>query len=603
MAILCREREFYMKELEYPFDVDYLIKNKRKIKKKLLLNDNFIEKRIAILGGSTTSEIKNMLELFLLNYGIKPTFYESEYNKFFEDAMFGNEELDNFNPDIIYIHTTNRNIINYPTMYDDIKTIDEMLENEYKKYESIWTKLFEKFNATIIQNNFEYPYYRLLGNKDASDVHGRINFVTRLNQKFYDYASEHNNFFINDINYVSSCYGLDKWANQFYWHMYKYAMEVPAIPYLSFNLANIIKSIYGKNKKAFVLDLDNTLWGGIIGDDGVENIRIGKEVPSGQVYAEFQEYLKDHKALGIILNINSKNEYENAIAGLKHPASILLPDDFIIIKANWNPKNLNTKDIAEELNLGADSFVFVDDNPAERKVVADYVEGIATPEIDQPENYIRIIDRNAYFEVTNFSEEDLKKSELYRDNSKRSQMMSTFDNYEDYLKSLEMKAEIASFKPIYLERISQLTNKSNQFNLTTKRYSLSDIEEVKNDDNYIKLYGKLEDIFGDNGVISVVIGNIKNKDELHIDLWIMSCRVLKRNMEFAMMDKLVEKAKEKNIKTIYGYYYPTKKNKMVNDFYDLQGFTLKKSDEEGNKVYKLDVDKYVNQNNVIEVNE
>ena len=581
-----------MNELEYPFDFEYLIKNKKKIKKELLLKPGLIDKKIAILGGSTTSEIKNMLEIFLLNQGIKPTFYESEYNMYYEDAMFGNPELDEFNPDIIYIHTTNRNIMNFPTMYDTKEVIDSKLQSEYDKFEKMWNNLFQKFNATIIQNNFEYPYYRLLGNKDASDYHGNINYITRLNQKFYDYANRTSNFFINDINYISSCYGLDKWANQFYWHMYKYAMEVPAIPYLSFNLSNIIKSIYGKNKK-----------GGIVGDDGVENLKIGPEVPSGQVYLEFQEYLKKQKSLGVILNINSKNEYENAIAGLNHPGGALKPDDFIIIKANWNPKNLNIKDISEELNLGADSFVFVDDNPAERKVVKDYVEGIAVPNIDIPENYIRNIDHNGYFEVTNFSSEDLKKSDLYKDNAKRSQMMSTFDNYDDYLKSLNMKAEITSFKPIYLERISQLSNKSNQFNLTTKRYSLADIEEVNNSDDYIKIYGKLEDIFGDNGVISVAIGNIKNKDELHIDLWIMSCRVLKRNMEFAMMDKFVEKAKEKNIKTIYGYYYPTLKNKMVKDFYDLQGFELVNEDESGNKTYKLEVKKYKNKNNVIEVNE
>ncbi len=592
-----------MKELEYPFDVEYLIKNKKKIKKELLEKENLLEKKIAILGGSTTSEIKNMLEIFLLNYGIKPTFYESEYNKFYEDAVFGNPELDEFNPDIIYIHTTNRNIMNYPTMYDSEEVIDKLLDNEYLKFEKVWESLFNKFNATIIQNNFEYPFYRLLGNRDASDIHGKTNYITRLNQRFYDYQNKTKNFFINDINYVSACYGLDKWESGFYWHMYKYAMEVPAIPYLSFNIAKIIKSIYGKNKKAFVLDLDNTLWGGIVGDDGVENLAIGPEVPSGQVYYEFQNYLKEHKSLGVILNVNSKNEYENAIAGLNHPAGCLKPEDFIIIKANWNPKNMNIKDISEELNLGADSFVFVDDNPAERRIVESYVEGIAVPEIDLPENYIKIIDRNGYFEVTNFSEEDLKKSEMYKDNAKRSQMMATFDNYDDYLKSLKMKAEITSFKKIYLERISQLSNKSNQFNLTTKRYSLADIEEVNNDDNYIKLYGKLEDIFGDNGVITVVIGHIMNEVELHIDLWIMSCRVLKRNMEFAMMDELVKRAKERGITTIYGYYYPTFKNKMVKDFYSLHGFELIKEDDAGNRTYKLDIMNYEYKNNVIEVSE
>lgn len=590
-----------MTELEYPFDVEYLIKNRKKIKRNLLLDSNLIQKNIAILGGSTTSEIKNILEIFLLNYGIRPNFYESEYNKFYEDAIFGNEQLDSFNPDIIYIHTTNRNIIEYPSMLDDKDTINKLLDIEYKRFEKIWESLFRKFKATIIQNNFEYPYYRLLGNKDASDIHGRINFITKLNQKFYDYANNNKNFFINDINYISSSYGLDKWSNQFYWYMYKYTMEIPAIPYLSFNLANIIKSIYGKNKKALVLDLDNTLWGGIIGDDGVDNIIIGPDTSSGQVFTEFQGYLKEHKSLGVLLNINSKNEYENAIAGLKHPSSLLNPNDFIIIKANWDPKNENIKRIAEELNIGEDSLVFIDDNPAERQIVKNYVNGISTPDINVPENYIKIIDHNGYFEMTNFSKEDLNKSELYKSNIKRKELASNFNNYADYLKSLKMKAEIQDFKAIYLERISQLTNKSNQFNLTTKRYSLSDIERIYNDDNYIKIYGKLEDIFGDNGLITIIIGKIKDTD-LHIDLWLMSCRVLKRNMEVAMLDVLVDKAMKRNIKTIYGYYYPTLKNKMVANFYEQQGFKEISCDNKGNKIYKLDIPKYHNKNNIIEVN-
>lgn len=589
-----------MKELEYPFDVEYIIRNKRKLKRTLLENSSLIEKRIAILGGSTTNDIKNILELFLLNYGIKPVFYESEYNMYYEDALFGNSELDNFNPDIILIHTTFRNIINVPSITDTKESVDEKLNNEYNRFVAIWESLANKFSAVIIQNNFEWPHYRLMGNKDVSNFHGLTNFINRMNMLFYDYAEKHDNFYINDINYVSSCYGLDKWHNLFYWYMYKYAMDVNAIPCLSFNIANIIKSIYGKNKKAFVLDLDNTLWGGIVGDDGTEGLHIGPEVSSGQVYYEFQDYLKKNKDLGILLNINSKNDHENALAGLNNPGSLLKPDDFIIIKANWENKNKNMIDISEELNIGADSFVFVDDNPVERNIVETFIEGISAPNVGNPEDYIRIIDRNGYFEVTNFSDEDLKKSELYKDNAKRSAMMATFANYDDYLLSLKMTAEIKTFKDIYLERISQLSNKSNQFNLTTKRYSISDINNIKNDDNYIKLYGTLKDIFGDNGLITVVIGE-KKLDELHIDLWIMSCRVLKRNMEYAMMDELVKRCIDSDITKIYGYYYPTNKNKMVKEFYDGLGFDLVNEDEIGNKTYILDVNNYEYKNKVIEV--
>lgn len=593
-----------MKELEYPFDSDYILKKKKAIKKQLLENScGFIEKNIAILGGSTTSDIKLILELFLLNNGIRPNFYESEYNQFWQDAVFENKVLDEFKPDIIFIHTTNRNIINYPDINATKEETEKLLNEEYTRYYTMWESLFNKYNCPIIQNNFEYPFYRLLGNQDCSLNYGRVNFITKLNLKFAEYATSNEKFFINDINYQSALYGLEKWSDQFYWHMYKYALSVQAIPTLAYNVANIIKAIYGKNKKGLVLDLDNTLWGGIVGDDGVENIVIGEETSEGQVYSEFQQYLKELKKLGIILNVNSKNDSENAIAGLNHPDGTLRPDDFIIIKANWQPKSQNMQEIADELNLGVDSLVFIDDNPAERAIINQYLPNVSTPNIEKPERYIEIIDRNGYFEVTNLSKDDLRKSEMYKENVERNKIISSFDNYDDYLKSLKMHAKIEHFIPLYMARIAQLTNKSNQFNLTTKRYTQSEIEETEKDENYITLYGKLEDIFGDNGVISVVIGHIKEK-VLEIDLWIMSCRVLKRDMEFAMMDELVKKSKEKGIEKIKGFYYPTAKNNMVKNFYEMQGFNKINEDENGNTTWELDLNKeYKNKNKFIEVEE
>lgn len=591
-----------MKELRYPFDSDLIIKKKKSLRRRLLEEScGFIEKKIAILGGSTTSNIKLVLELFLLDQGIRPTFYESEYNKYYEDAVFGNEELDAFAPDIIFIHTSFRNIINLPQVTDTAEDVDAKLNSEFARFNQVWTALENKFKCTIIQNNFEYPHYRLLGNKDATDIHGKVNFVTRLNLMFAQYAQEHGNFFINDINYQSAQYGLEKWSDEFYWFMYKYALSVSAIPTLSYNVANIIKAIYGKNKKALVLDLDNTLWGGIIGDDGVENITIGQETAGGEAFTEFQQYLKEHKDLGVLLNVNSKNEMENALAGLNHPEGVLKKDDFIIIKANWEPKSKNLYEIANELNLGIDSLVFVDDNPAEREIVNQEFSSVSTPDIGEvPEYYIRAIDRCGFFECVSISADDLKKVGMYKQNAQRQQMLSTFENYGDYLLSLDMKATIESFIPMYMQRIAQLTNKSNQFNLTTRRYSQAEIEQVASDDEYITLYGKLTDKFGDNGVVSVVIGHIIG-DCLDIDLWIMSCRVLKRDMEFAMMDALVEKAKARNITKIYGNYYPTAKNAMVKEFYSLHGFERISLDEQGNSKWELVVSDYENKNKYIKV--
>ncbi len=589
-----------MKELMYPFDASLILSKKKKLRRELLENgQNFIDKKIAILGGSTTNDIKLVLELFLLNNGIKPEFYESEFNKFYEDAVFPNPQLEEFNPDIIYIHTTNRNITQYPNLYNNKEDINELLLNEYEKFKTIWSNLKEKYSCPIIQNNFEMPLYRLMGNKDVSDIHGKGNFITRLNLKFYEYAEENDDFYICDINYISADYGLKEWSDTFYYHMYKYALNVNAIPFLSFNIANIIKSIFGKNKKGLVLDLDNTLWGGIIGDDGVEGIALGPEEAQGQVYSEFQKYIKEHKSLGVVLNIASKNDYENAILGLSHPDTDLKEEDFIEIKANWSPKDKNFLEIADSLTILPESLVFVDDNPAERLIVSEQLPGVSAPDIASAHNYIQNIDRNGFFEVTNFSGDDANRNEMYKENAERRKIQATFTDYSEYLKSLEMSAVIKPFEKLYYARIAQLSNKSNQFNLTTKRYTQTEIENISSDDNYITLYGKLTDKFGDNGVVSIVICKTYGY-ECHINLWLMSCRVLKRDMEYAMMDTLVECCKKSGVKTIKGYYFPTTKNNMVRDFYELQGFEKISENENGESEWiYTDLSRYINKNNVI----
>ncbi len=611
-----------MRELEYPFDSEYILKKSKKIRRQLLENGTvFLPKKIAVLGGSTTHDIVRILELFLLHHGIRPEFYESEYAQYWQDVMFDNPELVEFAPDLIYIHTSNRNIARYPGMAEDGAQIDAMLEEQYMHFQAMWDKIADKYHCPVIQNNFEYPFYRVLGNQEAVLRQGRISFLNSLNEKFYAYAREHEGFYINDINYMSAAYGLDKWAEPFYWHMYKYAMCMQAIPEFAHNLANIIKAVFGRNKKSLVLDLDNTLWGGIVGDDGVENLEIGQETSLGQVYAEFQSYIKAQKDIGVMLNVDSKNEHDNAIAGLGHPDGILKPEDFILIKANWEPKSRNIADIAAQMNILPDSLVFVDDNPAEREIVSAQVPGVAVPAIGTPEQYIRVLDHSGFFEVTSLSEDDRKRNEMYQANMERKRQQQSFGDYREYLLSLEMKGTVRPFEPIYMARIAQLTNKSNQFNLTTRRYTQGDIERFAQDGNYMTRYGKLEDKFGDNGVVSIVIGKrgsmedvafYQDKEEvtvtgeggdvLHLELWLMSCRVLKREMESAMMDSVVEACKACGIKTIMGYYYPTAKNGMVRDFYAGMGFTKVAQSQEGNTVWRFEIpETYSKKNTVIEI--
>ena len=569
-----------MIELQYPFDPSLIIQKRRSLRRQLLADGRpRIEKKIAVLGGSTTSDIVKTLELFLLDAGIAPSFYESEYAQYFQDAMFPDKHLLSFAPDVVFIHTSNRNITNWPEITDSAEAVQAKLDAEYEKFTAMWASIQEKFRCPIIQNNFEPPYYRLLGNRDAADIHGRTNFLARLNLRFAEYAQSHESFYLNDLAWVAADYGLREFSNPLFWNMYKYAMCFEAIPAFAFNTANIIKSIFGRSKKALALDLDNTLWGGVVGDDGVDGIAIGQETGVSQSYYEFQSYLRLLKAQGVILTVCSKNDHQNAIDGLNHPEGALKPDDFIVIKANWENKDRNIVEIARELIILPDSIVFADDNPAERAIVRAQVPGVTVPELDGVENYIAVIDRSGCFEVTNFSDDDLKRNEMYKSNAQRAAQMAAFGDYAEYLRSLEMTAVIDDFLPVYLARITQLANKSNQFNLTTRRYTTAEMEAVYESADHIRLYG----------------------ETLDIELWLMSCRVLKRDMELAMLDRLVERCRARGIRTIFGNYYPTAKNRMVRELYATFGFDKISEDEAGNTRWALDVASYEPKNHVIAV--
>lgn len=591
-----------LRELYPPFDGNEILKKKNKLLRQLRENTaNAVPLRIAVLGGSTTSDIVKVLEIFLRERGIAPTFYESEYAQYWNDAVFENPELSKFKPDLVFIHTTFRNIERLPEVLESRDSIEQKLSDEYARFEQMWSSISEKFGCTVIQNNFELPPTRLMGNREVGCDYGTIDFVTRLNVKLYDYARAHKNFYINDINYVSASFGLDKWCDDRCWHLYKYAMSLDAIPDYAYNVSRIICSLMGKNKKLVALDLDNTLWGGVVGDDGQAGLEIGSETSEGQLFSSVQNYFKQHKKLGVLLSVCSKNDEENALSGLSHPSGILTAEDFAIIKANWEPKPQNLADTARQLALLLESFVFVDDNPVERDIVRSMLPEVFVPDFDTPEESIRIMDKLGFFEVTTLSEDDAARGEMYRANAQRASLESSFANYEDYLKSLEMKAVIADFAEVNIPRITQLTNKSNQFNLTTKRYTQTEMEQCAKSAEYIRLSGQLSDKFGDNGIVSVVIGK-KEQSSLHVELWLMSCRVLKRDMEYAMLDTLVSECKKADISEIYGYYYPTKKNAMVKDLYSGFGFEKISEDENGNTVWRLDTADYKPKCSVIAIN-
>jgi FkbH-like protein len=313
---------------------------------------------------------------------------------------------------------------------------------------------------------------------------------------------------------------------------------------------------------------------------------LGKESAIAEAFSAFQNHVKELKEQGVILAVCSKNNIATAIEGFNHPDSILNFNDFAAFKANWNPKNYNINEIANEINIGIDSLVFVDDNPAERSIVRSQIPEVAVPELGNDViNFIEYLDREGYFEPASLSSDDIKRADHYQKNIQRERAKAVFADYGEYLNSLEMKAEIKEFTNDYLERITQLINKTNQFNLTTNRHTNIEIDSINNNPQYLTLYSRLIDKFGDNGLISVVIGSTNN-ETLKIETWLMSCRVIKREVELAMFDSIVKNCQYRGLKEILGYYFKTAKNEMVADHYSLLGFELIEINENADSIWR-----------------
>jgi FkbH-like protein len=582
--------------------IDELQLKRKSLRRQFSASEGLEPLRIAVLGGSTTNEIVDMLEIFLLDSGFRPTFHQSEYGRFYEDAVLDPQDLIAFAPDIVYIHTSYLNVQNAPTVHCLEADFQRYVDAEFARYKRLWESIEQNTSAQIIQNNFEMPPYALFGNLDVVASGGATRFLLALNAEFAGAAAIDSRLLVQDVHRLSAHLGLQHWFDWDRYFSYKILTTTEATVALARSLASLVRALYGKSRKVLVLDLDNTLWGGVIGDDGVDKIQIGRETPLAEAYASFQEYCLSLQRRGVLLAVCSKNDDEVAKQGFAHPDSVLKLEHISCFKANWEPKHENILAIAKELNLGVDSFVFVDDNPAERAIVSAQIAGIAVPDIgNEVSRYAAILEEGRYFELVSMSQEDLSRAALYQTNTARASAEAQFANYGEYLDSLAMTAEIERFKPLYVERIAQLTNKTNQFNLTTRRYTLAQMEAILQDPHSIGLYGKLSDRFGDNGLISIVLGR-RDHDILHLDLWLMSCRVLKRDMEFAMLDELVRHAAANGIRALQGYYLPTKKNGLVAGHYEKLGFEPVSIDFATNaSVWTLDISSHTQRNHHIRI--
>jgi FkbH-like protein len=403
---------------------------------------------------------------------------------------------------------------------------------------------------------------------------------------------------------MASNHGVSNWLDLKYWHHAKLPISLThIIPYIK-NTTAIIASLYGGTKKVLVLDLDNTLWGGVIGDDGLDGIKVGQGSPEGEAFYSFQKYIQQLKDRGVLLAVCSKNDDANARQPFEqHPEMHLKLDDFVSFIANWRAKPDNLIDIAKQLNLGLDSFVFVDDNPAERELMRTQLPDVLTIELnDNPADYARLLDEQNPFELTSLSSEDTIRTSQYKENLQRDSLKTSIADYDDYLKSLEQIAVISDFNEARLDRITQLINKTNQFNLTSIRKNRSEVEQLMADDDSFTCYIQLSDKFGDNGVIAIVYGSW-GKDSLTIDGWLMSCRVLKRGVEKMTCNHLVKQAHLKNKKYIHGRYIPSAKNSMVKDLYPELGFELSATGKDQTTDWTLDLSTYAIAAHTIKIEE
>lgn len=528
--------------------------------------------KIALIASSTLDHFSSVLRFWLANEGYAAEIWIAPFDTIVTTVLDKNSELYKFKPDIVWIFTTHRDI---PIDIDwgvDEKLVKSAIQQAIKSNKSLWKKVQSQLSCTIIHNNSDIPSIDPFGNFAGQPSWTNRNLLRRYNLDLG--AAAIPGVVIFDLDHFASNYGQSRWIDERYWHHSKNAFSFDASGLLAFQAAKLISGLKGQAKKCLILDLDNTLWGGVIGDDSISGIKLGNGA-TGEAYVDFQRYIYSLKQRGIILAVCSKNEEDIAKEPfIKHPDMKLRLEDIAVFRANWRNKADNIREIANILNIGLDSIVFVDDNPVERNLVKEFLPMVAVPYMpEDPSEYIFALAKNMYFETANFSSEDRERASFYRSNAIRSELKESFTDIKQYLKSLEMLSEAGDLNDFQLPRMAQLINKSNQFHLTGTRYSEMELQSIATQKGYFVRYYKLADKFGDNGLISVVVLNGENLKDLHIETWVMSCRVLARSMEQFIANDIIEIARSKGYKTIMGEYIPSQKNKLVTDLYPRLGFS------------------------------
>jgi FkbH-like protein len=466
----------------------------------------------------------------------------------------------------------------FPPLLGDEAAINQALEENLNCFFRMWEYLKSIQGIQILQTNIVIPNFRQLGNFEGNVAYSRENFLRLFNLNLVKIKPD--NVVIIDLEYIASDVGKRNWFDYTNYFLNKSGFNIVFIGRAVRSFVNMISIGKGKIRKCLVLDLDNTLWGGIVGDEGPLGIQIDPNDALGEAFRFFQACLLSLKECGVILAVCSKNDEDIAKAPFFENKNMILKyDDISCFIANWNDKVENIRRIADELNIGIDSLVFFDDNPAERSIVSRLLPEVLV--VDVPEDtalYVRALSNISAFDRFTLTPEDLSRAATYQKNSVRKHVRTSFSDYNDYLKSLKMKAKTGIVSNKERRRFVQLINKSNQFNLRTKRYTDSAIENLESNEKYKLLFIELQDCFDNYGIISCIILKIDG-DSCFIDTWVMSCRVLKRQVEDLALSLIIKQAKQYGCRYIKGEYIPTEKNKMVSRLFDDFGFSLDENGE------------------------
>ena len=541
--------------------------------------------KLAVMGDCSTQHLAKAIAGYSVYSGNPVDVLDTDYNQITAQLMDKESEVYDFGPDAVLLFMSTQMLYEkWCRSSDDERKV--FAERSFETICRYWSQIDGVLNAKAIQFLFVEEDDRIFGNYGL-DV--SVSFYYQLRKLNWLMVSERRkNVFLIDLNTIRAQIGAGKFSDKKMYYMAKLAISLDALPETAKSVIDTIDAIRGKSKKCVILDLDNTLWGGVIGDDGLEGIQIG-ELGSGHAFTDFQMWLRELRRRGILLAICSKNNEDTAKSAFTdHPEMVLRLDDISLFTANWNDKASNILQIQKRLNIGMDTIVFIDDNPFERNLVREMIPDITVPEMpEDPEYYVDFLQSLNLFETASYSDEDKDRTRQYQSEENRHTLEAQCENYDDYLISLEMEAEAGPFDPFHYARIAQLTQRSNQFNLRTVRYTEDEIQKIAEDDSHITLYFTLKDRFGDHGLISVVILDRQDNESLFISEWLMSCRVLKRGMEEFIVNTIIETAKEHGCSKVIGEYIPTAKNKMVADIYSREGF-----EPAGENMYCADVERF-----------